>query len=90
MDRPITDPARHFYKLAVGRHHLHRLMDRYPSRNDDWGALNDAAEAIDRAAVHFGLGAQWWWPRSSSGGQIPPENWNVRMGPLHATTGSRD
>lgn len=90
MDRPITDPSRHFYKLAIGRHHLHRLMDRYPSHNTDWQALSDAADAIDRAAIHFGLGAEWWWPSSASGERTPPANWNVPMGPVGVKAGLKD
>jgi len=85
-DRPIQQPDRHFQKLTAARHELYRLMDRYPSRNADWQAFSDIAEAMDRAAVHFGLELHWWWP-SGGNGRVSPHNWSVNLGPTHTKGG---
>ena len=86
-DRPIQSPERHFAKLVSARHELHRLMDRYPSRNADWRAFSEAAEAVDRAALHFGLEQRWWWRVASNGGRIPPDHSAVDLGCPWAETG---
>jgi len=75
-DRPILDPARHFGRLISVRHQLHLLCARYPSRNRDWQVFQDAADALDRAAGHFGLGRDWWWRASAHGGRIEPGSAN--------------
>lgn len=73
MDHPIEDPQRQFSRLTQYRWRLRDLTKRYPSHNADWQALQDAVDAIDRAALHFGLKADWWWATSSWGGKVPPD-----------------
>lgn len=68
----MQDPQRQFGRLMQTRHRIHDLICRYPSRNDDWRALQDIADAMDRAAAHFGQKPTWWWQESGHGGRIPP------------------
>lgn len=67
----MTDPSRHFAKLAPMRRQLEEMASRYPSGNADFVALYEVVRALDRAAIHFGLAALWFTGRTPWGGHYP-------------------
>lgn len=77
-DRPLTQPERHFARLTAYRFALEALADRYPSRNESYQVLAEAAHALDRAAIHFTGDPLWFRPvelwngKRPHNGSIPP------------------
>ena len=82
-EQSAFDAERQFGRLMQFRHRLHDMVGRKALDEPGKAALQGVADATDKAAAHFGLGPDWWWPASSWGGKVPPRNWNVDLGPTH-------